>query len=150
MRCLDGITASMNTSLSELRQIVKDRESWHAVVHRIAKRQTRLSDLTTTIISMLCCFRYIYHFIILSKLLEGNILHYVPLDSQTILQCFKDVLFISPHLNCHLTSNRQNHESHDCMQKWLFFQRLNAQPQSANKCLPIDGFISHYSEKRIK
>ena len=115
MRCLDGITASTNMSLSELREIVKDRESWHAVVHRSAKCQTRLRDLTTTIISMLCRFRYIYHFIILSKLLEGNILHYVPLGSQTILQCIKDVLFISPHLNCHLTSNSQNHESRDCM-----------------------------------
>ena len=95
MRCLDGITASMNMSLSELREIVKDRESWHSAVHRVVKHQTRLSDLTITIISMFCHFRYIYHFIILSKLLEGSILHYLPLGSQTILQCIKDVVYFS-------------------------------------------------------
>ena len=38
-RWLDGITDSMNMSLSKLREIVKDRESWHAAVHGIAKNQ---------------------------------------------------------------------------------------------------------------
>ena len=36
----DGITDSMNASLSELRELVKDREAWHAAVHRITKSQT--------------------------------------------------------------------------------------------------------------
>ena len=46
MRWLDGITDSMDATLSELREMVMDRESWRAEIHRVTKSRTLLSDST--------------------------------------------------------------------------------------------------------
>ena len=60
MRWLDGITDLMDMSLSKLREIVKDRETWHAAIHGVPKSQTKLNNNNTYV--CICILRCTYEY----------------------------------------------------------------------------------------
>ena len=95
MKWLDGITKSMDMSLSKVQEIVRDREAWRAAVHRATKSRTRLSDWTTTDSLADSTFFYIAVWVIdaLSVILKRN-----PTACSLFLLYSTILLFSSPCL----------------------------------------------------
>ena len=91
IRWLDGITDSVDTSLSKFQELVTDREAWHATVHGVAKSQTRLSDWTELNVSVpgyfLCPEVYFY-------LTDIHMSHLIPFLVLVFFYTFRNCLLL--------------------------------------------------------